>query len=202
MQTLLRNIQLNFVTDAIKLTVGNLSLKTNYIKLKDEERFKERGCLFEKEHSSLQTQFDLTGFDDCQLLCFDEALQFEEIRYYRNYQGAPFSFLISEPYVLLLPTSAKYPIHVFRSIEFLDYPSIPGVYHVFGTDAEKVDILATNPHRFYISEYGVWILPDRNRIDILNVIYEKALNANNELLCKRIEKVKAQLLCLPDYKKE
>ncbi len=94
MQTLVRNIQLNFAEGEKKLTVGNLSLQKNYIHLSETDRFNKRGCLLTKEHPSLQTQFDLTGIKDCQLLSFDEQLQFTTVRYYRNHQDAPFSFFI------------------------------------------------------------------------------------------------------------
>jgi len=199
MQTLVRNIQLNFASGEIKLTVGNWSLQKNYIHLLEVERFKKRGCLFTKEHNALQTQFDLTGAEDCQLLSFDEQLKFKTVRYYRNHQDAPFSFFITAPYVLILPDTHSLPVQNTRTIELLEYPPIRGAHHIFGTDAEKVDVLAGNPHRFYVSEYGVWTLPGTNRIDILNEIYNKAKQEKNEILCKRIEQVTKQLKALPAY---
>ena len=53
MQTLLRNIQLNFADGEIKLTVGNLSLQKNYIHLLEEERFKKRGYILGDDKFSL-----------------------------------------------------------------------------------------------------------------------------------------------------
>lgn len=199
MQTIVRNIQLNFAEGEKKLTVGNRSLQKNYIHLLEAERFKERGCLFTKEHPSLQTQFDLTGAKDCQLLSFDENLHFKTVRYYRNHQDAPFSFFITAPYVLILPDTHSLPVQSTLSIELLEYPPIRGADHIFGTDAEKVEILAGNPHCFFISEYGVWTLPGEIRLNLLSEIYEKALQPKNEILCKRIEQVKKQLLALPAY---
>jgi hypothetical protein len=199
MQTLVRNIQLNFATSEKKLTVGNLSLQKNYIHILEAERFKERGCLFTKEHHYLQTQFDLTGAEDCQLISFDEKLNFKTVRYYRNHQNAPFSFFITAPYVLILPDTHSLPVQSTRSLQLLDYPSIRGIHHIFGTDAEKVEILAGNPHRFYVSEYGIWTLPNSDRLSILSKIYKKAQQQKNEILCKRIEQVTKQLQALPAY---
>jgi len=199
MQTLVRNIQLNFAEGEKKLTVGNLSLQKNYIHLSETDRFKERGCLLTKEHSSIQTQFDLTGTEDCQLLSFDEQLKFTTVRYYRNHQDAPFSFFITEPYVLVLPDTHIHPVQTTRSIELLEYPSIPGLSHVFATDAEKVEILADNPYRFYLSEYGVWTFRGENRLELLKKLNTKAHQQGNEMLCKRIEEVIEQLKALPEY---
>ena len=199
MQTLVRNIQLNFEDGEIKLTVGNLILQKNYINILETERFKKRGCLFTKEHSALQTQFDLTGAEDCQLLSFDKELQFTAVRYYRNHQNAPFSFLITEPYVLVLPDTHSLPVQSTQAIELLEYPPIRGAHHIFGTDVEKVEILAGNPHRFYVSEYGVWTLPSSDRLAILNEIYTKAFQQKNEILCKRIKQVTEKLKELPEY---
>lgn len=199
MSTLLRNIQLNFAEGEQKVTVGNLTLKNNYINVLNEERFQERGCLFTKGHASLQTHFDLTGAKDCQLLSFDEKFNFVTIRYYKNYRNAPFSYLISEPYVLILPTEHDLPIESTLSLILLEYPEIRGIDHVFGTDAEKVEILATNTHRFYISEYGVWMLPGTKRLKLLDELYQKALTKEDYPLCKRIDDVKEQLKLLPAY---
>lgn len=199
METILRNIQLNFAEGEKKLTVGYLSLHKNYIHLSETDRFKERVCLFTKEHSSLQTQFDLTGTKDCQLLCFDKELKFISVRYYRKHQNAPFSFLITEPYVLVLTDTHSLPVQSTSSIELLEHPSIPGLSHVFATDAEKVEILANNPFRFYLSEYGVWIHRGELRLEILNELKMKAKEQGNQMLCNRIEVVTEQLKSLPEY---
>ena len=199
MQTLVRNIQLNFATGEKKLTVGNLILQKNYINILEIAHFKERGCLCTKEHFSMQTQFDLTGAEDCQLISFDEDFNFKTVQYYRNHQNAPFSFFITAPYVLILPDTHSLPIQSAKSIELLEFPSIPGARHIFGTDSEKVEILSGNPHRFYVSEYGVWTLPSSDRLAILSNIYKKAHQQKNEILCKRIEAVTEKLKALPEY---
>lgn len=199
MQTLVRNIQLNFATSEKKLTVGNLSLQKNYINILETDRFKERGFLCTKEHPSIQTQFDLTGAKNCQLISFDEGLKFMTVQYYRNHQDAPFSFHITAPYVLILPDTHNLPIQSTNSIALLEYPAIRGAHHIFATDDEKVEILAKNPHRFYISEYGAWTLPSSDRLEILKEIYKKALQEQNEVLCQRIDQVIEQLKLLPEY---
>jgi len=199
MQTLLRNIQLNFAKGKKKLTVGNLILQRNYHNILEEERFKKRGYLLTKGHASLQTNFDLTGADDCQLLSFDKEFNFVTIRYYKNYRNAPFSYLLSEPYVLILPAFHTHPVESTLSFTLLEYTEIHGIDHVFGTDAEKVEILAGNPYRFYLSEYGVWMLRGTNRLELLDEIYQTALTKEDYPLCKRINEVKEQLSTLPEY---
>jgi len=199
MQTLVRNIQLNFAASEKKLTVGNLNLQKNYINILEIAHFEDRGCLFTKQHTSMQTQFDLTGAEDCQLISFDEDFNFKTVQYYRNHQNAPFSFAITAPYVLILPDTHSLPIQSTKSFELLEFPPIRGAQHIFGTDAEKVEILAGNPHRFYVSEYGVWTLPSSDRIDILNKIYKNAQQQKNDILCKRIEEVTEKLKALPEY---
>lgn len=199
MQTLVRNIQLNFADGEKKLIVGNLSLQKNYINILEIAHFKERGCLLTKEHPFLQTQFDLTGAEDCQLISFDEHFNFITIQYYRNHQNAPFSFAITAPYVLILPDTHSLPIQSTKSFELLEFPPIRGAQHIFATDAEKVEILAGNPHRFYLSEYGIWTLPSSDRLAILGKIHKNAQQQKNEILCKRIEQVTKQLQALPAY---
>ena len=94
MQTLVRNIQLNFATGEKKLTVGNLSLQKNYINILEIAHFKDRGCLFTKEHSSMQTQFDLTGAEDCQLISFDEHFKFKTDEEYLSFMYEEFAMEI------------------------------------------------------------------------------------------------------------
>ena len=199
MQTLVRDIRLNFAVGEKKLRVGNLSLKKNYIKILDVERFKERGCLFKKKHNALQTQFDLTGAEDCQLLTFDKNGMFKTVCYYRNHMDAPFSFFITASSILMFPDTLNLPVQTTYSMLLFEYPPIRGADHIYGTDTEIVEILAANPDRFYVCEFGIWTPPSELRIKLLNDIYENALKRENEILCKRIEVVKEQLLALPAY---
>lgn len=199
MPKFLRNIQLNFADGEKKLTVGNLSLKKNYIHISATDRFKKRGCLLTKEHSFLTTQFDFTGAEDSQLLCFDEDLKFTGIKYYRNHQDAPFSVSTDASFVFVIPDNYNLPVEIIISLSLLDYPPIPGSSHIFGSEAEKVDILAGNPYRFYLSEYGVWIMRGSERINILNEMLTKSEQNKNEVLFKRIEEVISELKELPEY---
>jgi len=199
MQKLLRNIQLNFADGEKKLTVGNLILQKNYFHISETERFNERGCLLTKTHSYLTTHLDCTGVTDRLFLCFDEELKFIGIKYYKNHQDAPFSFSTTAAYIFVIPDSKDLPIENTISLDVLDYPSIPGVSHIFGTEAEKVEILAENPYRFYLSEYGVWVLRGIERIEILNEMLAKAKHDSNEALSIRIEEVIEELKELPEY---
>lgn len=198
MKTSFKIIQLNFTHAQKQLAVGHVNLQSPYIHLSEIEDIKEKGCLFTKAHTHIQTHFDFTGTTDCTLMCFNKKMEFITVRYYRNHQNAPFSFLISETYILVLPMTHGLPTLTLTSMELLEHASTKGFHHIFATDAEKVEILATNPYRFYISEQ-VWIFRGKQRLQMLDDIAKKAIAENNEALYIRITEVKAQLQNLKDY---
>ena len=57
---------------------------------------------------------------------------------------------------------------------------------------EKVEILATNPYRYYVASH-LWIGQNTSRIKELDSLLIQAQDANNDLLCQRILKVQQQL---------
>ena len=61
------------------------------------------GCLVERKHPFLQTQFILDGSDDCLLISFDGNGKYAGTKAFRNKTAAPFSYLISDPYVVVVP---------------------------------------------------------------------------------------------------
>jgi len=61
------------------------------------------GCLVERKHPFLQTQFILDGAADCLLIGFDKNGKFINARPFYDDYNAPFSYLISEPYVVVAP---------------------------------------------------------------------------------------------------
>lgn len=52
----------------------------------------------------------------------------------------------------------------------------------------KVEILFSNPYRFYISPF-VWIMRGSSRIDELKVLYNEAYKQKKFKLCLKIEEV-------------
>jgi len=61
------------------------------------------GCLVEGKHKFLQTQFILDNTESCKLIVFDVKKEFVSIKTHNHTGDAPFSFLISDHYVVLLP---------------------------------------------------------------------------------------------------
>jgi len=77
--------------------------------------------------------------------------------------------------------------------------SHPMYSHIYATDEEKVEILNSNPYRYYIGPH-VWIFRGIRRIEILDEIAQKALQENKHELLKRIGEVKANLTGLEEKK--
>lgn len=68
----------------------------------------------------------------------------------------------------------------------------PKYSHVYATLEERVEILARNPYRFYIS-IGVWTFQDIHRLESLDECLEIALAQERHELCARILEVKGIL---------
>ncbi len=199
MQNLLINIQFNYEKTNRKITLGNISSNETYYKVSSlQEKYQDFGCFFKFLNSPLQTQFDLTKARDCKLIIFDKDLSFVSLRYYFNHQNAPFSFLISDPYVIILPSDNKWTIEGIQSIEIKESPEVIGGNHFFATDSEKVEIIATDPYRFYLT-FNVWKGRGLNRIEILDEILQNAKGKENYVLCERIIEVKELLHKKPEY---
>ena len=79
-----------------------------------------KGCLIERKHPFLQTQFDVTGTDLCLLLVFDELKQFITAKLSLNGREAASSYFIAEPYVILLPYDRQFRIKNMKSIEIFE----------------------------------------------------------------------------------
>jgi hypothetical protein len=73
--------------------------------------------------------------------------------------------------------------------------SHPMYAHIYATDEEKVEILNSNPYRYYIAP-NVWIFRGIRRIEILDEIKQNALKENKTELLNRIEEVRANLMKL------
>ena len=68
----------------------------------------------------------------------------------------------------------------------------PGWKHLNASLRDKVEILAKNPHRFYIYP-NVWVLPGPTRLDVLSEFLAEAEAAEDFELCARILEVQKAL---------
>ena len=68
----------------------------------------------------------------------------------------------------------------------------PGWKHLNASLRDKVEILAKNPHRFYIYP-NVWVLPGPTRLEILSQFLAEAEAAEDFELCARILEVQKAL---------
>ena len=71
--------------------------------------------------------------------------------------------------------------------------------HLCATPAEKVAILRRNTYRFYINEYGMWVMRGTPRLRILDELEAEALERENYELCAAIVEARNHLLTLPEY---
>ena len=68
----------------------------------------------------------------------------------------------------------------------------PMFKHINATLEEKVEIIATNPFRYYIAP-NLWIGRNESRIDELNSLLKEAEENENFELCARIKEVTKKL---------
>ena len=68
----------------------------------------------------------------------------------------------------------------------------PGWKHLNASLRDKVEILAKNPHHFYIHP-NVWMLPGPTRLEVLSEFLVEAEEADDFELCERILEVQTAL---------
>lgn len=61
--------------------------------------------------------------------------------------------------------------------------------------AEKVEILASNPYRYYVAP-NLWIGPNASRLKELDDLHKAALAQEEVALCARIAEVREALMTL------
>jgi len=69
----------------------------------------------------------------------------------------------------------------------------PGWKHLNASLRDKVEILAKNPHRFYIYP-NVWVLPGPTRLEVLAEFLAEAEAAEDFELCARMLEVQKALV--------
>ena len=68
----------------------------------------------------------------------------------------------------------------------------PMYAHTLASLGEKVEILATNPYRYYVAP-NLWIGQNASRIKELDCLLHQAKLEADDLLCQRILEVQQQL---------
>lgn len=68
----------------------------------------------------------------------------------------------------------------------------PMYAHIYASLREKVEILATNPYRYYVAP-NLWIGQNASRIKELDSLLRQAKLEADDLLCQRILEVEQQL---------
>ncbi len=119
MKTTIKTIQINYKKRKENLKVGEIELTKRHISISDIESSSLKSFLLIKNHQYTDTQVDLTGAKDCQIVSFNEKLEFVGIRFYKNHKNAPFSYLINEPYLLIILNNSIEIEYIF-SIVILD----------------------------------------------------------------------------------
>ncbi len=69
----------------------------------------------------------------------------------------------------------------------------PMFAHIHASLREKVEILATNPYRYYVAP-NLWIGQNASRIKELDSLFLQAKLEADDLLCQRILEVQHELL--------
>lgn len=183
------------------ITLANINSEGNQFKIAYyQEKYQKYSCLFTMNDSFYKIFFDLSGARDFQFLSFDKDFNFVALNIYKNNTHSNLIISMSCSYIILLPLPTKTSLFdkEIYSFEIVEKFDIDGSSHIFATDEEKVNIIAQDPYRFYIS-INVWILRGENRFDVLDEIFHRAVERSDYQFCNKIIEVKDELLLKPDY---
>ena len=111
------NVKIHLNDGEIKLQCEVKQMESSFVNLKEILPNTIEAMLLEKQHSSLQTQFDLTDLDSCWILLFDENKEFVTVKPHFCQSEAQYQVFITEPYMIVLPVSSKYPFERTLSFE-------------------------------------------------------------------------------------
>ena len=114
-------LKIQFTDVSLELALGYLNLDKPSLEVAPLMEHYETGCLISSSHGYQQTQFILTGADPCWLVEFNERKEFVTIKVCANSKSAPISYLISEPYVIILTDHSILPSEPIRSMVITDY---------------------------------------------------------------------------------
>ena len=99
-------LRIHYATGEQIIDLDYIPLESTYVNCTLLMQQFKNGCLIERNHKFLQTQFDLTGAGPCRIMEFNDRKEFVTIKVCANTSGAPMAYLISEPYVIILKESS------------------------------------------------------------------------------------------------
>lgn len=79
----------------------------------------KNGCLVERKHTFLQTQYILSGAKPSMLLEFNDEQQLVSLKTYYDVCDAPISYLVSSTYVLIIPAEGILPLNEIQMLKIL-----------------------------------------------------------------------------------
>ena len=120
MKKLFKTIKFQLLNSEEVMPLGYVPLKNTTVSGKKILKYFPKGCLIERKHPFLQTQYDVTDTGDCWLLVFNEQKQFVTAKPFYTFNGVPSSYFISEHYVVLLPYDWQFRIKNMASIEIFE----------------------------------------------------------------------------------
>ncbi len=117
-QATLKTVKIHFAGgEVLEIKLHFIPLNKTWIEIRSVLQKSPNGFLAERKHRFLQTQFILDGTDDCVLIGFDEHGKFVSSKPFYNHKNAPFSYLISDPVVIVLPAGTRLPSDRLISME-------------------------------------------------------------------------------------
>lgn len=120
MRKLTKTIKIHFEVNECLLSLGYVPNKSLVLNCKELLHSFKNGCLVERKHSFMQTQFDLSDCTPCLLVIFDENKLFVTIKPIFKKPTAPLSFFISDPYVFIIPPNTNMINESILSFEFIN----------------------------------------------------------------------------------
>ena len=118
MKNSLKTFKIHFANEVIEMPLGYWPLETTIAEGKAVLKNFPNGCLLERKHPFLQTQFDMTDSSSCWLLVFDDQLQFVTAKPFVDCK-ANMSFFIADPYVVLIPFDNSLALDRIESLEII-----------------------------------------------------------------------------------
>ena len=115
-----RTIKLNFEESEQIVNLEYIHIDATWVDCKTLLQAHPNALLIECKHKFLQTQFALNDTDPCKLLVFDKDRKYVATKTNYHKGTAPFSFLISEQYVLILPINYTLKKQKITSISLLN----------------------------------------------------------------------------------
>jgi hypothetical protein len=195
------NVKIHLKEGEIEIQCELMQTESTFVNLKELFPNQIKTMLFEKKHTGLQTQFNLSNVNKCWILLFNENKEFVGVKPHLFTSKANYQVLITEPYVLLLAADNKL---VFEEIVSISFAQKKKVYqniiknndfeydpHIeIEVDGKMVFGKINKLHKYYI-EVEI-IFPFANWKNHLSISGIGKMDPNN--FYKRYQKVSERLL--------